>query len=242
MRSATVRTRAQRRHNTGVMADPQRGPKVLEHYMAEVPLAIRGQRILELGPGQGIQLARAAAEAGAQYAAFDIERYLEDGSVRELGIDYRVNADGRLPWSEGTFDLVWSHSVLEHLRDPEGLLTQVTSVLRPGGYHVASIDLETHLGGREDPERMYEFLRYQPWLWRLMTSNRSSFVNGLRVSDWRRAFAASGLEVLSERPIEARCGLDALRAVGYLSHLSDEDLLTKRVTITAEKPANRPER
>lgn len=240
MRSSRVRERARRHHNTGVMADPERGRSVLEHFMADIPLPVAGLRILELGPGQGIQLAAAATAAGASYAAFDIEEYLDAGSVEALAIDYRVDASGHMPWDPASFDVVWSHSVLEHLRDPMGLLDQVADLLAPGGHHVASIDLETHLGGREDPQRMYEFLRYPDWLWRLMTSNRSSYVNGLRLSDWREAMLDSGLQMVSERTTEAACGLQPLRRVRYLSHLSDEDLLTKHVTLTAKKPDGPP--
>ena len=112
-------------------------------------------------------------------------------------------------------------------------------MLKPGGRHIAYIDLETHLGGRGDPERMYDFLRYPPWLWQAMTSNRSSFVNRLRVSEWREAFAQAGLVIVDEEHDEARCGVEALRAVGYLADLTDEDLVTGQVELVAAKPADR---
>lgn len=233
MHSSAVRARARRRHNTGVLSDPDHGRRVLESFAALVPAPLAGSDVLELGPGQGAELARAAVEAGANYSAFDISDYLDKNEIVDLAIDYRVDPSGRLPWPDGSFDVVWSHSVFEHVPVPEALLDEVHRVVRVGGHHVASIDLETHLGGREDPGHMYEFLKYPPWLWNLMTSHRSGYVNGLRLSQWREMFADAGFEIADEVIRSARCGLDQLRAVPYLRSYSDEDLLAKAVTISS---------
>lgn len=233
MHSATVRSAARRRHNTGILADPVQGQRTLKQFMSKIPLPLEGVRILELGPGQGVQLAQAAIEAGASYAAFDVAQYLDTATADRLGIDYQVDAEGRMPWQPNSFDIVWSHSVLEHVRHPVEVLRQIQEVLVADGYHVGSIDLESHLGGREDPEHMYEFLKYPPWLWGLMTSHRSVYVNGLRLSEWRNAFDDAGMLIVDEQRTDARCGLNALQNVSYLSHLSDDDLLTKHVMFTA---------
>jgi SAM-dependent methyltransferase len=45
-----------------------------------------------------------------------------------------VQADGQtLPFQAATFDLVFSHSVIEHVRDAEDYLRECFRVLRPGG-------------------------------------------------------------------------------------------------------------
>lgn len=235
MHSPAVRARARRRHYTGVLSDPDHGRQVLEGFTAFIPESLDGTTILEIGPGQGVELARAAINAGASYSAFDISEYLDRNSIADLDIDYRVDASGHLPWADGSFDVVWSHSVLEHVPAPERLLGQIRRVIRDDGHHVASIDLETHLGGRGEPDRMYEFLKYPPWLWKLMTSHRSGYVNRLRLSQWRELFSDSGFEIVDEKIRSAPCDLAELRAVPYLRSLSDEDLLAKAVTI-ASKP------
>lgn len=233
MHSAAVRTRAKRRHNTGVLSDPERGQKALDRYAEVLPSSIEGAKILEIGPGQGVELARAAIDAGASYCAFDVADYLDGTATDALGIDYRVDPTGHLPWPDGYFDVVWSHSVLEHVPEPGALLAQVRRVIRDDGHHIASIDLETHLGGRGEPDRMYEFLKYPQWFWLAMTSHRSGYVNRLRLSQWREKFDDAGFEILDEHARHAACGLAELRAVPYLRDLSDEDLLTKAVTIVS---------
>lgn len=233
MHSSAVRARARRRHNTGVLSDPDHGRRVLESFAALIPVSLAGAKVLEIGPGRGTELARAAVEVGTTYSAFDVTGYLDGNEIADLAIDYRVDPSGRLPWPDGSFDVVWSHSVLEHVPVPETLLNEVRRVIRVGGHHVALIDLETHLGARGDPGQMYEFLKYPPWLWNLMTSHRSSYVNGVRLSQWREMFAEAGFEIADEVIQSARCGLDQLRAVPYLRSYGDEDLLAKAVTISS---------
>lgn len=231
-----MRRLSQRRHSTGVVVDALEGDRVLEELSAELPRAVRGCDLLELGPGTSLALCDAATRQGARVAAFDVVQYVSDGAARELGVDYRVRADGVLPWPDEYFDVVWSHSVLEHVRDPHALLCDTYRVLRPGGHHVALIDMETHFGGRGEPDRMFEFLRFSERSWELMTSHRSSWLNRLRLSDWRVLYLGAGFVELVEAPVAARCGVAALRAVPYLAGYSDEDLVTKRVVITARRP------
>jgi SAM-dependent methyltransferase len=44
-----------------------------------------------------------------------------------------------LPWDDGSFDLVYTNQVLEHVRRPEALLAEVLRVLRPGGMLAGSV-------------------------------------------------------------------------------------------------------
>lgn len=248
MRSKTLSRLARRRHYTGVLADGGNGERVLERFTSGIPFALDGARVLELGPGRGLELLRAAAARGAECAAFDVVDYLGELGAELAGIDYRVDSSGDLPWMDGAFDIVWSHSVLEHVREPFPVLKQVARVLRPGGFHVASIDLENHLGGRGDPQKMFEFLRYSESTWNLMTSHRSTYVNRLRLSEWRRLLRDAGFEITEEDTVTAACGVEALRSVDYLAHLSDEDISTKLVMFTAHttrratEPANDDQR
>ena len=93
--------------------------------------------------------ARSVLDIGCGYAAPDLER-LGSNAHTKIGVDlvteFRpehapsvtfVRADvGRLPFSDSSFDLAMSKSVLEHLRAPETVFTEVARVLRPGGKFV----------------------------------------------------------------------------------------------------------
>jgi SAM-dependent methyltransferase len=234
LRSSTVARFARTRHRTGVLGDPDAAVAILDDLTASLDgTSLDGADVLELGPGRGIELLRAAAQRGANCSAFDVIRYLDEQEADSLGIDYRTDPHGRLPWPAASFDVVWSYSVLEHVHEPGDTLQEVRRVLRSGGRHVAMIDLETHYGGRKQPNRMYEFLRYPSWLWTLMTSHRSSYVNRVRLSGWRELFRDAGFEITYESPVLADQAVEEFRSVPYLRGLSDEDLLTRRVLISS---------
>jgi len=99
----------------------------------------KGQLLLEIGCSWG-RWCVAAARAG--YRPFGIDPSLNGvlaarRVTEQLGIDacFAV-ADGRyLPFPAGTFDQVFSYSVLQHLSKTDvcEILTDVSRVLRPGG-------------------------------------------------------------------------------------------------------------
>jgi SAM-dependent methyltransferase len=64
--------------------------------------------------------------------------------VREMpysgAIDYRVGDFLRTPFPDGTFDAITAISVIEHGYDAPLLLGEMSRILRPGGWFVASFD------------------------------------------------------------------------------------------------------
>jgi len=60
-----------------------------------------------------------------------------------MGVDVVAGGDKvfdgkRIPYSDATFDIVFSRQVFEHVHYPRELLADVRRVLRPGGYFVGS--------------------------------------------------------------------------------------------------------
>jgi SAM-dependent methyltransferase/uncharacterized protein YbaR (Trm112 family) len=114
--------------------------KLTEYPIPDVRLPRgNGQLLLEIGCNWG-RWCIAAARAGYRPVGIDpsLKGVLAARRVtQQLGIDacFAV-ADGRyLPFRAGTFDQVFSYSVLQHLskQDVCEILTDVTRVLRPGG-------------------------------------------------------------------------------------------------------------
>lgn len=91
-------------------------------------------RLLDLGVGRGEHLA-AFGQLGFAVAGIDISP-----SAPDLARDYRVEvADlehDPLPFPRGSFDFVFSKSVVEHLRNPARLMSTALDALRPGGVAV----------------------------------------------------------------------------------------------------------
>jgi ubiquinone/menaquinone biosynthesis C-methylase UbiE len=97
----------------------------------------KGKRILEIGVGLGADHQQ-FAEGGALCTGVDLTaRAIEHTRerFRELGLvsDLRVADAERLPFADGTFDLVYSWGVLHHSPDTSKAVSEVLRVLRPGG-------------------------------------------------------------------------------------------------------------
>jgi ubiquinone/menaquinone biosynthesis C-methylase UbiE len=95
---------------------------------------VPGDRALDLGCGTG-DFTAALARAGADAVGADVaEAALERARSRHRGLPFRlVPFDGPLPFDDGSFDLVWSSEVIEHVADTARWLSEVRRVLVPGG-------------------------------------------------------------------------------------------------------------
>jgi ubiquinone/menaquinone biosynthesis C-methylase UbiE len=96
-----------------------------------------GCRVLDVGNGQGMDLAR-YAQAGAEATGIDLTpRHVElaNRHLHALGLPGEsVLGDGeRLPFEDATFDRVSSNGVLHHTPDMPAALREIRRVLKPGG-------------------------------------------------------------------------------------------------------------
>ena len=145
-----------------------------------------GGRVLDAGCGGG-GTALSLAEESAFAVGLDLDaRFAGSGTklrdergIRNAGF---VKGDGtRLPFRDGTLDLVFSHSVIEHVVSAESYLRECERVLRPGGVLYLSTAPYLSLAGAHLPRllvpvpihillgrpaafRVFRFLaRHAPW-------------------------------------------------------------------------------
>jgi SAM-dependent methyltransferase len=103
----------------------------------------RGQRVLEVGCGAGVDLAR-FAKGGADVVGVDLASSaigLARANFEQQGLsgEFRV-ADGEaLPFPESSFDLVYAHGVVQYTTNPQRLVDECRRVLKPGGEAVFQV-------------------------------------------------------------------------------------------------------
>ena len=95
-----------------------------------------GERILDLGCGDGVLSAKIAA-AGATVVAVDAAPDLI-AAAKARGLDARLADGQQLPFA-AEFDAVFSNAALHWMRDAAAVITGVRRALKPGGRFVAEM-------------------------------------------------------------------------------------------------------
>ncbi|HVP14060.1 MAG TPA: class I SAM-dependent methyltransferase [Terriglobales bacterium] len=123
------------------------GERLAREILADGPVA--GRRVLEVGAGSGRDLL-ALASAGAigvvlDYSPASLELVRRQARARNLPV-LLVQADAlRMPFRDGTFDVVYHQGLLEHFRDPLPLLGENARVTARGGRVVADVPQAFHV-------------------------------------------------------------------------------------------------
>ena len=177
-----------------------RSAKVIA-FLERAGVPVRG-RVLDAGCGGGGMPLSMAEEAGAVVGIDPAPRFQSAGvtlgrerAIRNLRF---AQADGMyLPFRTGTFDLVLSHAVIEHVADAPLYLRECARVLAPGGHvylstapylsfagaHLPRLKLQVPLHlllGRRAAFSTFRFLaRHAPWTLK-EPANENSFIKAAR--------------------------------------------------------------
>ncbi len=113
---------------------------VESHGAFVLPYLSNGQRILDAGCGPGtisLSLARRLPDSevtGVDFAASQIERAQRAAAEYALAnVSFQTASAYELPFEDGSFDIVFSHALLEHLAEPQKAVAEFRRVLKPGG-------------------------------------------------------------------------------------------------------------
>lgn len=241
-----------RHHRTRIAAGYRRDKSAPEYvqavyrgHSARAGRAVTG-RVLEIGPGGNLGVAGLFVASGARDATcIDVDPWVSPSQelYEALGIDERTlehvayltpvsveSAD----FASETFEVVYSQSALQHVRDPERAIANIWRMLEPGGVTTHWIDL-SDLGSSGHP---LQFLRFPHWQWRLMSSNRIMGLNRWRGSDYEAALLRAGfvdVRLETDRAIDVSEELRRTFASPFRSKAL-EDLRRLGVSVSARKP------
>ncbi len=105
-------------------------------FLDETKLLKADSKILEIGCGIGT-IVQKLSEKGYDVIGGDISsQAVEYGRQKYTGIKLQVEAGQKLTCADNTFDIVLSFDLFEHIAETDMHLSEVSRVLRPGGYYL----------------------------------------------------------------------------------------------------------
>jgi len=166
------------------------------HYYELLEAHAPGRRILDIGSGPGYFL-EAGAARGWDVLGFEPSRMAcEYTRARGLKVEHGFFS-GRAAGGHGPFDAVSLSMVLEHVKDPIGLIAEARSLLVPGGLLLLISPNDFN------PLQMslWKSLGFKPW-W----VNPKHHLNYFDLASGRRFLAARRFEILHQEtsfPLES---------------------------------------
>ena len=164
------------------------------------------QRVLDLGSGPGVATASLAeAFPDARVLAVDgspelLEQVRARADQRGVGTRVEVLAaglDDGLPEVDPV-DVVWASMVLHHLEQPEGVLRDLATRLRPGGWIVIS-EFGAPLRMLPDDAELIRSGRWERWHRAASEALHDELPDDPR-ADWTSRLTAAGFEAVDRRP------------------------------------------
>ena len=177
---------------------------VLNYANIEAAISDTGGKLLDLGCDDGERTMRFAAAAGAS-EIFGVEFIPERAAIaRGRGIEtVEQSLETPLPFEDGSFDVILSNQVIEHLFDTDTFVGEIRRLLKPGGVSVTSTE---NLASWHNIGALV--MGWQPFSLTNVTAKRGGVGNPLAVTradppprpGWQhhRVFAARGLVELFE--------------------------------------------
>jgi ubiquinone/menaquinone biosynthesis C-methylase UbiE len=159
-----------------------------------------GGRVLDLAPGPGYVAIDVAGRGSYQVTGLDIsETFVQIASEKAraagVAVDFQRGDAAHMPFSDGTFDVVFCRAAFKNFSDPVGALREIQRVLKPGGTGLI-VDLHKDVSRRTLNREVTRYVRNNRlgWLSALMTRLTFRFIlipRAYRKVDFERMLAAA---------------------------------------------------
>lgn len=154
-----------------------------------MPYNLTNLKVLDAGCGTG-WFSREAQARGAAVTALDVGEELLAQVAKKAKVKTKVGSVLKLPFKDGTFDIVMSNEVIEHVTDARKAIKEMSRVLKPGGLLVITT-----------PNKA--------WHWSVSIANRlnlrpyQGLENWLDWKELEQLLAKNKLQVVRKRGIHA---------------------------------------
>jgi SAM-dependent methyltransferase len=118
-----------------------------------------------------------------------------------LSWDYVIDPSGTMEdLGEGTFDLIVSSDVLEHIDRAilRPFIEKMFRLLRPGALTYHSIDLIDHLSYYDPKAPAKLYYRFDGAVWDKWVNSKVQYINRVQRPEWLSLFREAGFDVVSE--------------------------------------------
>ena len=133
-----------------------------------------GVRVLDLGCGDGRSIDHfRRQDEQVKWHGLDIEESPEVALRNRTDASFHTFDGVKIPFDDGSFDVIYSHQVFEHVRHPEPLLAEICRVLVPGGVFIGSV---SYL----EPYHSFSLWNFTPYGWNTILKE-----SGLRPVEFR---------------------------------------------------------
>lgn len=161
---------------------------------------------------------------------------------RIINAEYVVDRGGKnvLIKGDGSFDVVVSFHVLEHVRynDVPEHLEGYARLLKPGGFQIHQIGIDDHLAHYDRCAHVKSYLQYSDKVWKKWFENELQYFNRIQLSEWLSRFEATGMELVHLEHSE--CDLTGLSIHPSFAHFDERDLKCTIPTIVLRNKHARP--
>ena len=161
-----------------------------------ISLNFKGKRILDIGCWWGWFI-KYAREQGAQVDGFDYDINRIDDAIKFLGIKKGlcIASAEEIHCMTGSYDIVFSNHVLEHIENEDKMLTEIYGVLKEDGQLILSVPNDYSIG----------VLPYRPFRWLL--EHYRVFLKRHNRYDWLKEITYSDLGHYREYTRTSICSL-----------------------------------